>query len=140
MVHESIESSRPVQQSKRWYLLVLAFSATAATIAMTVPDNIYPEAYLKYVFGTPLVVFLPGYSLLRALFLEKMDDKNRKNNLDLVERLVLSIGVSFAVVPGLGLLLDFTPWGINQASVILSLIVFTVAISTTAVIRESKKN
>jgi len=139
MVHESIESSRPVQQSKRWYLLVLAFSATAATIAMTVPDNIYPEAYLKYVFGTPLVVFLPGYSLLRALFPEKMDDKSRKNNLDLVERLVLSIGVSFAVVPGLGLLLDFTPWGINQASVILSLIVFTVAISTTAVIRESKK-
>jgi len=69
-----------------------------------------------------------------------MDDKSRKNNLDLVERLVLSIGVSFAVVPGLGLLLDFTPWGINQASVILSLIVFTVAISTTAVIRESKKN
>jgi uncharacterized membrane protein len=68
-----------------------------------------------------------------------MDDKNRKNNLDLVERSVLSVGVSFAVVPVLGLLLDLTPWGINRASVILSLIVFTVAVSTTAVIRESKK-
>ncbi len=139
MVDQSIESMHPVQQSKRWYWLVLAFSATAATIAMTVPDNMFPEAYLKYLFGTPLVIFLPGYSLLRALFPEKMDDKNRKNNLDLVERSVLSVGVSFAVVPVLGLLLDLTPWGINRASVILSLIVFTVAVSTTAIIRESKK-
>lgn len=106
---------------------------------MTIPDNLFPEAYLRYIFGAPLVVFLPGYSLLRALFPATMNDKIRKVNLDLLERMVLSVGMSFAVVPGLGLLLDFTPWGINQASVILSLFVYTVALSTIAVIRESKK-
>lgn len=44
--------------------------------------------------------------------------------LDSLERFALDIGVSLAVVPLIGLLLNFTPWGIRIVPIIASLTVF----------------
>src|SRR5271157_1961330 len=72
--------------------------------------------------GLLMVLFLPGYALIAALF-------PRKDDLDGIERLALSFGLSIAVVPLIGLGLNYTPWGIHLDSIVVCLTIFTVACS-----------
>lgn len=75
------------------------------------------ETMLRNILGLPLVLFLPGYALIAALFPEKSD-------LDGIERVALSFGLSIAVVPLIGLGLNYTPWGIRLLPILISLSVF----------------
>lgn len=62
--------------------------------------------WLRYVLGSIYVLFLPGYSLIEALYPEE-------GRLSDLEKLALSIGLSLALVPLIGLVLNYTPWGIR---------------------------
>lgn len=74
--------------------------------------------YLRYVLGSLFVLFLPGYSLIEALY-------PREEELSPLERLALSIGLSLALVPLVGLVLNYTPLGIRLVPVVSSLTVLT---------------
>ncbi|MGD0951589.1 MAG: DUF1616 domain-containing protein [Methanotrichaceae archaeon] len=78
--------------------------------------------------GLVMVLFLPGYALIAALF-------PRKDDLDGIERTALSFGLSIAVVPLIGLGLNYTPWGIRLTPVVISLSVFTVVMAAAAHLR-----
>ena len=56
--------------------------------------------------------------------------------IDNIERTALSIGMSLALVPLIGLLLNYTPWGIRRTPVTLSLLALTIALTITGLIRE----
>ncbi len=75
-----------------------------------------------------MVLFVPGYCLIAALF-------PRKGDLDGIERVALSFGLSIAVVPLIGLGLNYTPWGIRLSPVVISLGFFTVAMAAVAYFR-----
>jgi uncharacterized membrane protein len=77
------------------------------------------ESPLRIVFALPVVLFIPGYALIAALF-------PGKEEIDTLERTALSFGLSIAVVPLIGLALNYTPWGIRLDPIVLSLILFTV--------------
>src|SRR2546426_3084274 len=72
-----------------------------------------------------LVLFVPGYVLVAALFPSSKE-------LDWIERMALTFGLSIAIVPLLGLLLNFTPWGIRFAPIIATVASFTVFVGFTA--------
>ncbi len=76
------------------------------------------ETSIRMVLAFPTILFIPGYCFIAALF-PKADD------IGLVERIMLSIGTSIAVVPLIGLGLNFTPWGIRLDPIVISLIFFT---------------
>jgi hypothetical protein len=78
-------------------------------------------AALRVVFGSIFTLFLPGYSLIEALY-------PRGDELTPLERLALSIGLSLALVPLVGLLLNDTPWGIrlNPVLTMLSTLILTL--------------
>ena len=70
---------------------------------------------IRAVFGIPLLVFLPGYTLLLVLFPHKYTDtrvsrpslvtmNNNRAGVTFVERIVLSFGISLALVPLFGVL------------------------------------
>ena len=86
---------------------------------------------IRTILGIMMVLFLPGYALIAALF-------PRKNDLDSIERLALSFGLSIAVVPLIGLGLNFTPFGIRLVPILISLSVFTLAMLMIAHYRRSK--
>jgi len=111
-----------------WYWTIIAVAIATVTLVFTVPENAYPLIYARYVLGSIFVLFLPGYSLIKALFPTR--------ELDNIERLALSIGMSLALVPIAGLLLNYTPWGIRTTPVTLSLLALTTTLATAAVIRE----
>jgi len=111
----------------------LWFWALTALVASMIPTVFYvvdpPFLYLRYVLGLLFVLYLPGSMLLEAL-----DPKSQ--DLESLERLALSIGLSLAVIPLLGLFLNYTPWGIRLTPITISLATFTEAMAVTALIRK----
>jgi uncharacterized membrane protein len=75
-----------------------------------------------------MILFLPGYALIAALF-------PKKDDLDGIERVALSFGLSIALVPLIGLGLNFTSWGIRLLPILVSLSFFTIAMCVVAVFR-----
>ncbi len=88
------------------------------------------ETPLRILLGLPLVLFLPGYSLIAALF-------PRKGDLDAIERIALSFGLSIAITPLLGLALNYTPFGIRLSPILTVLSVFTISLALGAYVRRS---
>ena len=85
-------------------------------VFLTVPP--LNETFIRIILGLPMVLFIPGYALIAALF-------PCKDDLDGIERMALSFGLSIAVVPLIGLGLNYTPWGIRFWPILISLILFT---------------
>ena len=81
-----------------------------------------PGSPLRIVLGLPFVLFFPGYVLIAALY-------PRREDLGGVERVALSLGLSLAVVPLVGLILNYTPWGIRLTPIVMSLTLFITACS-----------
>jgi uncharacterized membrane protein len=96
-----------------------------ATIALLVAVLLAPNNPARVVLGLPFVLFFPGYVLIAALY-------PRRGDLDGVERLALSLGLSLAVVPLIGLVLNYTPWGIRLTPILVSLALFIVVCSAVA--------
>ncbi|MHB8603771.1 MAG: DUF1616 domain-containing protein [Thermoplasmatota archaeon] len=98
-----------------------------------------PWPPLRIVLGLVFVLFAPGYALVAALFPERPreerviagepgeeTEKKSTRGIDLLERVALSFGLSIAVVPLIGLALNYTPWGIRLVPILVSLTFFTI--------------
>lgn len=119
-----------------WYWTIIAFASITTLAVFAIPENDYPIVYARYVLGTVFVLWLPGYSFIRALFPSELPIKTSEKSLDIIERAALSIGMSLALVPIVGLLLNYTPWGIRLTPIVLSLLALTVIFATAAMTRE----
>jgi uncharacterized membrane protein len=102
-------------------------------IMLIVVIGLFPASAVRILIGVPFILFFPGYTLVCALF-------PRNPELDGIERVALSIGLSIAVVPLLGLLLNYTPFGIRLYPVLVSLFAFTFLMSVAAMCRRKKLN
>ncbi|CAD7776854.1 hypothetical protein FHEFKHOI_02017 [Candidatus Methanoperedenaceae archaeon GB50] len=91
--------------------LVILFTLSCIPFVLIPPLN---ETPIRMLLGLPLVLFLPGYSLIAVLF-------PRRDDLSVIERIALSFGLSIAVVPLLGLALNYTPLGIRLSPVLITL-------------------
>jgi len=83
---------------------------------------------IRTALGLPMLLFLPGYSLIAALF-------PARDDLEGIERFALSFGLSIAVVPLIGLALNYTTWGIRLFPILISVSAFTIMMCMVAVIR-----
>lgn len=111
-----------------WFWIIITISVATTISVFTIPEKTIPYVYIRYILGSIFVLFLPGYSLIKTLFPTK--------EIDNIERTALSIGMSLALVPLVGLLLNYTPWGIKLTPVILSLLALTIILTFTGLLRE----
>lgn len=119
--------AKPGYSAWLWALLALSTS-TAAVVAAT--EAGLPQLLpLRYVLGAIAVLFLPGYAIVEALY-------PRGDELSPLERLALSIGLSLAVVPLVGLVLNYTPFGIRLYPVLTSLTLLTCATAFIGALRK----
>jgi len=109
--------------------LKLVCALTILTIIFVLVPGIN-HGPVRVVLGLFMVLFLPGYSLIAALF-------PAKNDLDGIERFALSVGLSIAVVPLMGLALNFTPFGIRLVPILVSISLFTLIMMAVAVSRRN---
>lgn len=114
---------------------------TVLTIAVATLPGVR-ETPLRIGFGLAFVLFLPGYALVAALFPEASHpaDENEEmptanEGIDGIERVALSFGLSIAVVPLVGLVLNFTPWGIRLGPILVSVGGLTIGLAAIAAAR-----
>ena len=133
----SVEDIPPSTTSLRQYLGIwernlglytsLAISILTILAIYTIPPQL-PFVAIRWVLGSVFVLFIPGYVTVEALF-----PKSRE--LDGIERVALSVGLSLALVPLVGLLLNYTPWGIRLTPILISLTILTVALCLAGLVR-----
>jgi len=112
-----------------WYWVTLAITLVSLGVVMLVKGG--PLMPIRYLLGAVSVLFMPGYSIVEALY-------PRGDELAPLERLALSIGLSLAVVPLVGLILNYTPWGIRLVPVVVSNTALTIALLTVAALRKAR--
>ncbi|HEY95403.1 MAG TPA: DUF1616 domain-containing protein [Dehalococcoidia bacterium] len=96
------------------------FSILLLLCILFLPDN-----SLRIIPGIPFILFLPGYSLIAALY-------PRKTGISGTERVLWSIGLSIAIVPLIGLCLNLIPPGISLIPVAISVTSFMFIMSVVA--------
>ncbi|WP_411964429.1 DUF1616 domain-containing protein [Haloferax sp. YSMS24] len=117
--------------------------AVLVMVGLTLLATLTPgldETPLRVVVGLPFVLFAPGYALIAALFPERGPERDEtddategldgdiddEDGIDGIERVALSFGTSIAVTPLLGLVLNFTPWGIRLVPILVAVGGFTL--------------
>jgi uncharacterized membrane protein len=110
-------------QPRHEFLILLSLS-----IVLVGTVYFVPVPPLRIILGALHVLLLPGYSMTTALF-------PRRDDLGVSERLGLSLGLSIAVLPLMGLVLNYTPWGITVLSTLVSATAFVVGCAAAAYYR-----
>ena len=110
-------------------LILVLFWLAACILAIYLPIlNITP---LRMILALPVVLFIPGYSVVAALY-------PKAHDFELIERIALSFGLSIVVVPLIGYGLNFTPWGIRLDALVTVLGFFTLVMIGIAHYRRSR--
>ncbi len=115
----------------RWLEIVVGFTVLTLLATYLIPAESLLVG-LRYIFGFVFIVFLPGYCLVNILFLGK-------NQVDFVEKLVLSVALSFGLTGLIGLFLGLSPIGINFPSITISLSVLVLVLAAIAYVRKSRE-
>ncbi len=108
-------------------LLLLSLLVTALITVVV----FFPSSILRLILGLPLVLLFPGYVLHLAFFPEK-------EAMGAFERVVLSFGLSIVIVPLIGIVLNYTWWGITLESMLCSITSFILAMSVIAWVRRRR--
>jgi len=122
-----------------WYWITIFTATVTAIVVFMIPEGFYPWAYIRHVLGAIFVLWLPGYTFIKALFPSEPNREKSKESLDYIERIALSLGMSLSLVPIIGLLLNYSPWGIRLTPIVLSLLFVTLVFATVALMREYHK-
>lgn len=119
-------------------MVLLLTAVTVLTVTASGPRL----SALRIVVGLLFVLFVPGYVVVAALFPERSgsgDSDGMKQlssrGLNGVERFALSLGLSVALVPLLGLLLNLSPARFDTVSVLMILTGLTVVTAVIAIRR-----
>ena len=109
---------KPKESTSLDLMMVVLFALLAYLFVLVPPFNQTP---LRIVFALPLLLFLPGYALIAAMF-------PRKEELSAIERFTLSIGLSIAIFVFDGFVISVTAWRFQPAPIIYSLSLITLSL------------
>ena len=123
---------------KWWYWASITVAMGSTLTIFFIPSNSYPFTYLRAALGLIILLFLPGFVCVKAIYPNRNPAKTSAQEIDTIERFVLSIGLSLALTSIVSITLYYTPFGLGIASVTLSLIVLTGAVSNFALLRENQ--
>jgi uncharacterized membrane protein len=112
-----------------WFGTIVLFTGLALLFGYVIPSD-SPFSVFSYVFGFIFVAIVPGYCLVSVLFATK------ENKLDLVEKAVLSVALSFSIVGLSGLFLGLSPIGMTFASIRVSLGAVVLVLAAVAFLRK----
>jgi len=109
-----------------FFYVSLVISLAAILAVYVLPSN-FPFVILRWMVGLLFVLFVPGYVAVEALF--------GFAELDVSELIALSVGLSVTLAMFVGLLINYTPWGINLTVIVIALTTLTILLDTVALLR-----
>jgi hypothetical protein len=148
-IHDAVEmlkqenlivvQSRPIAAQNSFYVyltrnyLSLPFwSAVAITVLTLVSVFLMPStvpwSLFRYVVGGAFTLIMPGFSILQLLFPAK-DIRN-------MERFTLSVGLSLGLLPLIGLVFVYSPFGIHLTPIVIFLSLLCISLSAIGTYRK----
>lgn len=106
--------------------LLLLLAAAGALVAL-----LDAPVILRTLLGLPLILFIPGYTLVAALF-------PSREGLDGIERFALGFGLSLALIPLVALGIEYSPWRLTLGPILAGLMMVTLIFSAIAVLRRTR--
>ena len=103
----------------------------SVTILLIISNVFLHLTAVRVILALPVILFIPGYAALAALF-------PLRGQIDGIERVAVSSILSVIIVTLGSLVLNFTPWGISQYSVLTVLTAVTFSTSSVAWLRRSR--
>ena len=113
----------------RWFGIIVLYTVLTLLFVYFIPSD-SPFSVINYVFGFIFVAVVPGYCLVSLLFQE--------GKLDVVEKSVLSVALSFSIAGLSGLFLGLSPIGMTTTSLTVSLSSIVLVLAFLAFIRKRK--
>ncbi|MCL2690648.1 MAG: DUF1616 domain-containing protein [Candidatus Bathyarchaeota archaeon] len=113
----------------RWLEIILLITGLT-TLTMCIPSESI-LSYLRSALVIIFVCFIPGNCLVNILF-------RKRNKLDLIEEVVLSVALSFGITGITGLFLGLSPIKLDVISIAVSLISITIVLALTAFMLKNK--
>lgn len=110
-----------------WLWLTLAVTILTIITVDTAPE-FFPFNIVRLVMASIFLMYLPGYALIHLLFSET-------TKLNELERFGLNIALSLIVVPLIGVILDYTYWGIRLPVLMTCVAAFTIVVAIAASVR-----
>ena len=112
-----------------WFGIIVLYTVLTLLFVDFIPDN-SPFSVFRMVFGFIFIAIVPGYCLVSLLFQE--------GKLDLVEKAVLSVVLSFSLAGVSGLFLGLSPIRMTTMPLAVSLSIVTLVFAFLAFLRKRK--
>ncbi len=112
-----------------WFGIIALYTVLTLLFVYFIPKS-SPFSVFKMVFGFIFIAVVPGYCLINLLFQE--------GKLDLVEKAVLSVALSFSVAGVSVLFLGLIPIGMTTTPLAVSLSIITLVFAFLAFLRKRK--
>ncbi len=113
----------------KWFGIIVLYTVVTLLCVYLIPNGSV-LSFLTYFFGFTFVAVVPGYCFVSLLFGE--------GKLDLIEKMVLSVALSFSIAGVSGLFIGLSPIGINVNSIVVSLSGIVVVLAVLAFLRKMK--
>jgi hypothetical protein len=120
-----------------WYWTTVALTLLCS-VAVIGFEAIGLQGLIRFVPGALLVLGLPGYSLTRIMFTNKFAKSGKTQNFDSLMLFAFSIVLSIVSTSIVGLLLNYTEWGVQLSSLVLSLSFLTLFFASVALYQENR--
>ena len=105
--------------------LWLTTAATCLIMALVfLLPNIEPWSYMRIITGAVFILFIPGNALVQLLFAHR--------NMEQTEQMVLSVGLSIALISIIGLMLKYILLALTVESAVISIGILSITLSAVA--------
>jgi len=108
-------------------LIIIILSLTTVIAVFALPDG----NILRIILGIIFILFCPGYALVSLLWPKTKDMNN-------LERIALSFGLSIVIVIIVGLILNYTPWKLALSPILFTLFGFVIIASILSLYRRAR--
>jgi uncharacterized membrane protein len=112
-----------------WFGIIVLYTVLTLLFVYFIPKD-SPFSVFRMVFGFIFISVVPGYCLVSLLFQE--------GKLDLVEKAVLSVALSFSLAGVSGLFLGLSPIKMTTTPLAVSLSIVTLVFAFFAFLRKRK--
>jgi uncharacterized membrane protein len=112
----------------KWFAIIFFYTVVTLLCVYYIPTGSILSGITIF-FGFTFVAFVPGYCLINFLFQE--------GKLDLIEKTVLSVALSFSIAGISGLFLGLSSVGITVSSVTESLSLIVIILAVFATLRKT---
>lgn len=114
-----------------WFEIIVSYTILTMLVVYFVPaDSLF--FIVRYLISFIFLAIVPGYCLVTLLF-------SKKNQLELVEKTVLSVALSFGIAGLVGLVLGLSSVGIDFTSITVSLTVIVLILAVATFVIKSRE-